>query len=165
MDISIVVRNYLCGNFNYLDEIKSKYKNKISLIKKILSLIRNTEVTNNEQKMKNKIKYYHFIALLNTINLKYINNLKKINEKFYEEKKYKFINVINIFKDYIINQLKNVKNKDCNQFLLYNYLLEENIDNSISKFNIDKFYEIINLVCDIISTKKYLINYSKNKIE
>ena len=83
MDISIVVRNYLCGNFNYLDEIKSKYKNKISLIKKILSLIRNTEVTNKEQKMINKIKYYHFIALLNTINLKYINNLKKINEKLY----------------------------------------------------------------------------------
>ena len=163
MDISIYVKKYLCSNLDNLDKyilLKEKYNKKVKTIEKILSFFKNKVNNEKEAIMSNNIKINHFNLELDKINKKYKNDFNNLKSKLYEEKKIKFMNIIAIFKDYILLHLNNLKDKDCNEYLLYNLLLEKKLQISISKFNIEKIYEIINLVCKILSSKIYFISYS-----
>ena len=164
MDISVYVKKYLCSNLDKLDSyllLKDRYNKKVMIIEKILILYRGKISKNKQDIMTNNIKINHFNLELLKINKKYKSDIKDLNNMFYEEKKEKFINIIAIFKDYIIQYLNNLKDKDCNEYLLYNLILEEKLKINISKFNIEKFSEIVNLVCKIFSSKMYVISYSK----
>lgn len=164
MDISVYVKKYLCNNLYKLDSyllLKDRYNKKVMIIEKILSLYRGKISKNKQDIMTNNIKINHFNLELLKINKKYKSDIKDLNNMSHEEKKEKFINIISIFKDYIIQYLNNLKDKDCNEYLLYNLILEEKLKVNISKFNIEKFSEIVNLVCKIFSSKMYVISYSK----
>ena len=163
MDISIYVKRYLCSNLDNLDKylsLKVKYNNKVLIIRKILKLLTNIATEDNHSSMITNLKINHFLLELEKLNKKYNNDFMNLNEKFYNQKKKKFLIVTSIFKDYILNYLDNIKEKNCNEYLLYNLLLEKNLEINITKFNKEKFIEIVNLTCEIISKKKYLINYT-----
>ena len=163
MDISIYVKKYLCNNLNNFDKyifLKEKYNKKVKIIEKILSFFKNKVSNEKEATMTKNIKINHFNLELDKINKKYKNDFNNLNSKLYEEKKIKFMNIIAIFKDYMLLHLNNLKNKDCNEYLLFNLLLEDKLKLNISKFSIEKFFEIVNLACKILSSKIYFINYS-----
>ena len=163
MDTSLLVKKYLCGKFNYLTKINLKYKNKILTFKKIFEYLNLKKSSTNDKNklMEIKIKRSHFQMELKKTNKNYETLKCQLNKKFYQEKKNKFTHVIEIYREYILNYLKLLRKKDCNEQLLFNLLLEKDINNSITKFNIDKFYEIIDLICKILNNNYYKIYYSE----
>ncbi len=163
MDTSILIKKYLCEKFNYLTRINLKYKNKIMIFKKIFEYLNLKKLSTNDKNklMEINIKRNHFQIELNRTNKNYEMLKCKLNKKFYQEKKKKFLNVIEIYREYILNYLKLLRKKDCNEQLLFNLLIEKDINNSITKFNIDKFYEIVDLICKILNNNYYKIYYSE----
>ena len=128
----------------------------------ILSFLKNKVSNEKVIIMTDNIKINHFNIELDKINKKYKNDLNELHLKYFQEKKIKFMNIISIFKYYMLLHLNNLKNKDCNEYLLYNLLLEKKLQISITKFSIGKFFEIVNLVCKILSSKLYIVNYTND---
>lgn len=157
------IKYKLCNNFDFLDEMKSKYRIRINLIQKIFNNIelQLKENLTTDLVMELKLRKNHFLLELNRINENYELCLKNLDKEFYNEKINDFNLILKWYNNDILVHLNKIKNKTTNEILLFNLVKEINYP-SITKFNIDKFNEIINLVCSILSNT-YEIKYSSDK--